>query len=831
MEKIKQALDKAFEKHRIVFWYDAKKELRSDFEALDLPNVEKVELNNNEFGVKYRILREQPQQKFLLYHEGPQPADLDNWLLDVLLAHHEFRTERIAIWLSELDLGSEFSDIASEHQYFFNAAKRREGLKRLRRDDDTPGKIRMKMMAVCVSAEPRIDSILESLLKELSEEQDEKFKLIKRCNLEGFLWNQLKLNYGYESDFPSIFDFSVELLKSCYSLGLGEGAKLSSEAVFFLSRWKDSKQYYRAFEIISKQHADNLNIKHDLEQRSFEDLLDLDYFELIDQKIISDLIKGIVDKTISAKDCEAAIQKRRLCHWYDNFVDVYEAISCGVQFLHLLEGTNLSMTSMAEGIQNYANCWFELDQLYRKYIYHTRKSGQTSLLERLSDRIEGLYSNNYLLQVNNNWQQLVDACVKWEAAPITNQRDFFEHRVYPFLTNRKKVFIVVSDALRFESGEELLTLIRKEDRYDAEIKPMLAMIPSYTQLGMASLLPNKEIAFVDDETGTVLVNGHSTQGTKNRAKILGDAISGSATAMNADELLGMNREECRTLFREHDVVYVYHNRIDSTGDKKESEGRVFEAVEETLKELIQVIKKLTAANVTNLLVTSDHGFIYQNHVIDESDFLVAEPSGEQLLYRDRRFILGKGLAANPGLKKFTSADIGLTGDMEIQIPKSINRLRLKGSGSRYVHGGASLQEVVVPVIEINKKRQSDITTVEVDILNGGSRTITAGQLSVAFYQKDPVTEKVQARTLRVGIYAQSGEPISDIKELIFDRASENAREREFKVRFVMTRASEKFNNQDVYLKLEEQLPGTSHYREYKSVRYLLRRSFTSDFDF
>ncbi len=82
-ECIAQALTKLFERHRIIFWYDSKKELRSDFEALDLPGIEKLELANNEFGVKYRLLREKPEQKFLLYHEGPQPEYLDNWLLDV----------------------------------------------------------------------------------------------------------------------------------------------------------------------------------------------------------------------------------------------------------------------------------------------------------------------------------------------------------------------------------------------------------------------------------------------------------------------------------------------------------------------------------------------------------------------------------------------------------------------------------------------------------------------------------------------------------------------------------------------------------------------------
>jgi hypothetical protein len=35
----------------------------------------------------------------------------------------------------------------------------------------------------------------------------------------------------------------------------------------------------------------------------------------------------------------------------------------------------------------------------------------------------------------------------------------------------------------------------------------------------------------------------------------------------------------------------------------------------------------------------------------------------------------------------------------------------------------------------------------------------------------------------------------------------------------------------VVLRLEEPLEGTSHHREYKSLRYTIRRSFTSDFDF
>ena len=51
------------------------------------------------------------------------------------------------------------------------------------------------------------------------------------------------------------------------------------------------------------------------------------------------------------------------------------------------------------------------------------------------------------------------------------------------------------------------------------------------------------------------------------------------------------------------------------------------------------------------------------------------------------------------------------------------------------------------------------------------------------------------------------------------------------MRFVLTRKADEANGQEVILPLEEKHAGTSHYKEYKSLRYLMRRSFTSDFDF
>ena len=55
MENIKKTLERLFEKDRIVFWYDVKKELRGEYESLELDSVEKVEVRNNEFTLKHKI--------------------------------------------------------------------------------------------------------------------------------------------------------------------------------------------------------------------------------------------------------------------------------------------------------------------------------------------------------------------------------------------------------------------------------------------------------------------------------------------------------------------------------------------------------------------------------------------------------------------------------------------------------------------------------------------------------------------------------------------------------------------------------------------------------
>src|SRR5690606_37958527 len=97
--------------------------------------------------------------------------------------------------------------------------------------------------------------------------------------------------------------------------------------------------------------------------------------------------------------------------------------------------------------------------------------------------------------------------------------------------------------------------------------------PSYTQLGMASLLPHKTLQILENDSGEVMADGVSTMGTANRARILAKTVP-SSTAVLAKDVLAMGKEDSRALVRDHDVVYVYHNLIDKTGDTRDTEERV-----------------------------------------------------------------------------------------------------------------------------------------------------------------------------------------------------------------------------------------------------------------
>ena len=342
---------------------------------------------------------------------------------------------------------------------------------------------------------------------------------------------------GMNSNNPSIIDFIHELFKECFNLEIGQKSSLRGDAKVFFRGWKNSSHYTTSFRHYSEVCEKDLDIPGTIISIDFRTLIGIDYFACIDRFIINNLINEIQERTISFDTISEYMRKQRTGFWYNQYIHTYKALYYASWFLKIIDEVNLNIDTLSDGVSQYTSSYFRVDRLYRKYLFHVRETGQLGQMEKISTEIENRYSNKYLLKLNDRWQNLVDASQNWKIDGYTTQKNFYTHYILPIVQKERKVCVIISDAMRYEVGEELSIAIKKEDRFASEIEPMIASVPTYTQLGMASLLPHKELIIKDD--AYVLVDGKSSQGLVNRDKILKAAIDDKAIALDAKKVTDM----------------------------------------------------------------------------------------------------------------------------------------------------------------------------------------------------------------------------------------------------------------------------------------------------
>jgi uncharacterized protein (TIGR02687 family) len=813
---------------RVVFWNDPAGEYVADLDRIDLPGVSIIQVANDEYGIKNRLLHDEPTSRFIVYRNGAVPSGVDNWLLDLELAYGVFTADRTSMIQSDLGLTSEgVEKVLREHEMFFRAAKRVQALKALLQHDDSPDRLRAKMTAVLLGQQEH--SLLEltrALLIENAAGEDGKYKAVTDHQLNQFYWRGVAGIYGYASPEPSVYDFVLWMFQQAIGeFRSNQPGGLRNLQLDFNSLRFDLRSR-GSLATLAKRVAESVSYADTIESADFRVLVSNDLFEEVDQKIISDLAREVAARTATAREVADVVRKRKSSIWVDGYRKLYGAIESGSALLSELSTASLAILSFDDGLDRYRREWFRIDQLYRQFVYAARTAEHSQPLEELRVEVEKHYANKFLFELGNVWQPHVNAAARWRSTVLLPQTEFYAEHVAPITRGgRNKAVVIISDALRYEVADELGTRIRQEDRFDADLEAVLGVLPSYTQLGMAALLPHSKIGHSKDGD-PVRVDGQRTDGSANRSKVL-TAVGGRA--IQAEDVLSLSRDELRDLYSQHQVLYVYHNRIDATGDKAGTERQVFEAAEETLRELVDLVKRLTNANATNILITADHGFLFQDTALADAFYLSTLPQGDEIVTTNRRYVLGRGMKDDPAFRTFAPEQLGLNSDLEVQIPNSIHRLRLSGAGSRFVHGGASLQEIVVPVLTINKKRRSDTRLVHVEVLPESDK-ITTGQLVVKLFQSDSVSEKVQPRTVRVGLYV--GEKlVSNQFELTFDQGSSDKRDRYQNANMLLSQDANEFNNRAVEFRVEDRIPNTNQWRIYRKALYTLRRSFASDFDF
>ncbi len=828
-QRIHESLKECFHRHRLVFWYDPSGEWRKTFESFEDGRVTKVAVGDNEFAAKVGILDGGGVGRcFLLYFAWARPQDEDNWLLDLLLQGHEFRADRASLAVQEVGLDYDLRMVFEEHGEFCRDSKRLQALKVLVADDDGPADLRLKMMAVLARTPVEVEALLLELLGRASggELFDPVAELFGKFGLEDAFWSEIERLFAYRAPQPSLVDFVTRLFREANPLD--SEVPQHGHSRVFLQRWKDSRKHNPSFRDWSARLERDLHVASRLEEcGAGTELGDADVFELFDRYVIHRLCGDFVSG-VDAERLQARIQERRHSFWYPAHEHGYQAIAQAVELRELLAGAELSMDSVDAGLERYRAGWWRIDRAYRRFSHHARAYGEVNVLEKLTAWVGGMYVNNFLTPLSDRWSDVVRRMDSWSCGALPGQGAFFEQHVRPFLDRGLKVFVIVSDALRYEAAADFAESMKSENRFTTGLAAMFGRLPSYTQLGMASLLPGAALE-LEPGSGQVSLDGKSCTGTEARNEILKRALNGRGTAVQAEHFLEMNtKTEGRALMRDHEVIYIFHNVIDKAGDSVVTEAKTSEAVEQALKELEQIVRKVANVNGNNMLITADHGFLFQQNPPDKADVTALPAAGEWLL-RGRRFAIGRGVAGAASCKVFDAAGLGLGGDWSCAFPLSLGRFPLQGSGQRYVHGGFSLQEVVIPVVHVNKSRKDDTRRVSVDIIRMPGK-LTTGQVALSLYQEEPVSSKVLPRTLSVGVHAADGRVISEVKSVTFDSKEEEPRKRETIVTVVLGKAADEHNNSMVEIRLGETLPGTSQSVVYRSQPIKLQKPFASDFD-
>jgi len=381
---------------------------------------------------------------------------------------------------------------------------------------------------------------------------------------------------------------------------------------------------------------------------------------------------------------------------------------------------------------------------------------------------------------------------------INEQRRFYSRYVSPNVSKGNRVFVIISDALRYEVAAELAESLGHNTKGKATLESVQAIFPSITKFGMAALLPGKEVSANDKID--VFVDGKSTITTAQRGAILNDANHASV-AVSYKELLQMKKQERRDLVAGKEIIYIYHNVIDATGDKAPTETKVFEACDTAIDELTAIVKIITGdLSGVNIFITADHGFLYTFKPLEESQKISRQTFDGEVYELGRRYALtATETTANYLLPVKTELTIGGT-PMKGYAPQDTVRIKVQGGGENYVHGGISLQEMVVPVIIYKGMRAGYKKYVEVQnpglSLISESRKVSNLMFSLDFLQKQPVGEKVQPCNYNLYFTNDEGVPVSDFQTIIADRTSNNASDRVFRVRFTLKQMQ--YNRNKIY---------------------------------
>ncbi len=843
---IQEQLNTEFSKSdtRIIFWFDDKGEYEDEVSKIQLDDAKLHILDGTNWLYSKWLLNESDVEgKYLVYAPFPKPNDAENPLADMYYYSVPYYTDRVSQMSQEIGIDNRFKEHLAQYSNFWKNKNRIEKFKELGIDHFNVETIDIGLIAVLTDVKtPNFEEIIRQLLLNDSEAY---LKALEDNGLLEKFWELCEKYFGYQSENPNMDDLAACMLLTYASVALKDTLpdvlksyilKKKNDVVVFVRNLMDNVLYQEAYDVLSEKVDKTLRVvsrirdelKKDADKAKDQsaqllDIANCDAFRGLDGILIDwaldQLNDEILDAQIDGMNLAQIAEQRtaKSCHFGNVYKNEYQAIKYAYQMMKAVSVMEVT-SDIKEMVADYQKQTYLIDSYYRWFYSAYDCMEDTERFAQVRERIENMYSFTYLQKVTPKWNQELTENLMADTG-LKRQEDFYRNYLKAY-EGKNRVIVIISDAFRYECAKELMERLELDEKCTPKLDCMISGLPSVTSVGMASLLPHKELLV--DEKLNVTVDGQNCGDLASRDKIL-KAQNENNVALSFDEVASANKEKIRELLQKKNIVYIYHNQVDARGDKPASENEVFTACSEAIEEIHKLIKKLTGyISAAKFFVTADHGFLYKRDKLHEFDKVSYDR--EICAYSNKRFLLTTQKVNEPGMK---SRMMAYMNQLYVTTPIGADIFKVAGGGQNYVHGGSSLQEMLIPVIELTTNTRAVAYDYVDVILTSVNRKVTNLITYFDFIQTEKVTDTMKARSLVAYFTTEDGEKISFDVPIVANSREDAPEKRTFHEKFTLKSREYKYGDK-YYLVLADANDEKNILQQYE---FMIDIAFVDDFGF
>ena len=842
LELLKDTLNGAFSRdterqrtRKIIFWYDSKKEYQEFINELELDNSEIIKYDNNSFWIRYHIENEELNKNIIIYLPFERKKGVDNDLLDLETANSDllFNPDSTTMRLKNLGLTEDCRKIVSKYAKFFGNKKREQDFKNFDIDDKNPDNIDLIITAILLNIKSiNEDDILKEIVRNYYTDEKRYEDLFKFGSQEFVLGlfndtfgtkieNCEELSDVYKSLIFTYFASSLKDIKKVTRYSKYLLTKKSTNVYVFINSLMRDKTTREYFEKLSKEVEEEFGINDLLNSMDIEDYKLADAFEIIDKFVIKYLVDKLFNGIGEYDLYNEYISNRENKYWYDKLENEYNLLKVSILFFEKIKAIEdaIKIVDIDKFAKDYANNFSEVDTLYRKLYYYYDNIEDKDVFISLKNKIENIYVNDFMSELSIKWSDMIENMGKYDSNRMTLQKDFYKTYVKPFNDKKDRIIVIISDAFRYECAKELNNKL-KTFASKSEIDYMQGLVPSYTKLGMASLLPNKELSRVKD-SDDILVDGQVSSSIKDRELLLQQANPDSI-AVKYDDLYEMTKMEWKKMFSGKKVVYIYHDTVDNAGEH--NENTIFTACEKAINELEKLVKDLhTTFSGINAFITADHGFFYKRGKVESYEKTTKTSNATK---QKTRYSYSDSVSNEEGILSINLDYVFGENSGYVNIPKGNIIFARQGTGINYVHGGILPQEIIVPVIDFKSTRTSDGSKKVGITYSGLSTKITNAITYLEFLQDNNIDDNNKPCRYLLHFEDEDGVRISDECTIIANYENTEVKDRFFREKFVFKNKAYD-RNKPYYLIIIDEETGIEHTR----IKFYIDIAIVNNFDF